>query len=173
MAILDQRLIPLINILFELDLGWLASELSTSIFHGQELLESEDTLAREREWIRSDHSKEFVDNPDDIVSGEPLLGDDQLEWAARYLYERFNAKIKEISASLDALDEIVVSGIKLETESTAKVSAAEAGAVSVLLSGEEGQRIDRAQLQDAQAQFEILNQSLKDWLASIRSDSEQ
>ena len=168
MAILDRRLTPIIEMLAELGMDWLAFELIEGVRRGQELVENEDALELARQWRRRTREAEnFARNPEDSVEGEPLLGDAQLEWAAGYVHERLEATLAEMSASLGALDKIVVSGREPQTKTT------EPSAVLVLLDAEEDRKVSRTQVEEAQAQLPKLSESLEAWLTSMRSDHSQ
>ncbi len=167
MAILDPRLIPFIEMLTELGLDWLAFELIEGVRRGQEPVETEAALALARQRVRTRDPEKFTHIPGDSVEGEPLLGDVQLEWTVRYVAERLNATLTEMSKSIDALDAIVASGRLGQTETT------EASADLVLLDVEHERRSSRTQVEEARAQLPKLRHSLDNWLASTRSDHDQ
>ena len=167
MAILDQRLIPLVEMLTELGIDWLAFELIEGVRRGQEPVEKEDTLVLARQRVSTGGAEKIAPNPEDSVVAKPLLGDSQLEWAANYVNERLEATLAAMSASLGTLDEIVASGRERQA------TTPEASVVLVLLDAEEDRRIGRTQVEEAQAQLPELRQSLTTWLASVRSDLEQ
>ena len=171
MAILDRRLTPIIEMLTELGMDWLAFELIEGVRRGQEFVENEDALelARHaRQWRRRTREAEnFARNPEDSVEGEPLLGDAQLEWAAGYVHERLEATLAEMSASLGALDKIVDSGREPQTTTT------EPSAVLVLLDAEEDRPVGVTEIEEAQAHVAQLRQSLVNWLANARPDLDQ
>ena len=167
MAILDPRLIPFIEMLTELGLDWLAFELIEGVRRGQEPVETEAALVLARQRVRTRDPEKFTHIPGDSVEGEPLLGDVQLEWTVRYVAERLNATLTEMSKSIDALDAIVASGRLGQTETT------EASADLVLLDVEHERRSSRTQVEEARAQLPKLRHSLDNWLASTRSDHDQ
>lgn len=173
MAILDPRLIPLIELLAELDLDWLAFELIEGVRRGREPSETKSALAIARRLSRISDPRKFKPNPTDRIEEEQplgvaqLVGDAQLVWAVSYVTERFEAALAEMSESLDALDEIVLS------DRIGLVDATESSAVLVLLDGEEERKVDRTRVKEAQAQLPNLQQSLENWLTSTRSDNDQ
>ena len=167
MAILDRRLIPFIEMLAELGMDWLAFELMEGIRLGREPLEREAELALARQWARNGKAVTFEGDPEDRVLAEPLLGDSQLEWAARYVSERLEAVLAEMSAALGALDEIVASG------RDRPVKTAEASTVLVLLDAEEDRPVGVTEIEEAQAHVAQLRQSLVNWLANARPDLDQ
>ena len=169
MAILDRRLIPFIEMLTELGMDWLAFELIEGIRLGDEPVEKEDALALARLQVRRGSTEKFVRDASDsvVVVGEPILGDNQLEWAARIVNERFEATLAEMLASLGALDEIVDS----DRGRFAKTSGP--SAVIVFLDAEQDRKVSRIRVEEAQAQLGELRQCLETWLASTRSDVDQ
>ena len=167
MAILDRRLIPFIEMLAELGMDWLAFELMEGIRLGREPVAREDELALVRQWARNGKAVTFEGDPEDGVLAEPLLGDSQLEWAVRYVSERLEAVLAEISASIGALDEIVAS----RRDRPAKT--AEASTMLVLLDAEEDRPVGVTEIEEAQAHLAQLRKSLEDWLANARPDLDQ
>lgn len=167
MATLDRRLIPFIEMLVELGVDWLAFELVEGIRRGREPLENEETLTLARQRSRMRYAEKFARMPEDRIEAEPILGDAQLEWAVRYVNERLEATLREMSTSLDALDEIVSLGHERKSEAT------EASALLVLFDPEEKRTVSRSQVEEAQAQLPKLRQSMENWLASTRTDRDQ
>ena len=167
MAILDRRLVPLVELLTEIGMDWLAFELMEGIERGQEPIENEDALALAREQARRNRIEKVVRVPSENVVGKPILGDKQLEWVADHVYERLEATIAQMLASLDALDELVASDRKREGE------IAEPIAVSVVLDTEEDRAVSRIEAAEAQAHLGALRQSLDSWLENALSDIDQ
>ena len=77
---------------------------------------------------------------------------------------RLEATLEEMSASLHALDKIVLAGGGERAE-VAKTSSA-----LVLIDEEKFWQVDQVQVEQAQAQLPKLRQSLETWLASTRLD---
>ena len=175
MPILDQRLFPLIEILNKVDLNWLASELTAAISRTHEPFQDDDIDTRISEFTLSDYSEPFDDSPDDIAPTpqNPLTGDEQIKWAVQFLLERMNSKFEEISESLDALDEIVNSGEKLDEESDSRDLTAKKTGTLIFLYDEKMHSIDRTDLQDIKRNIDALTESLKNWLSSMGLDYEQ
>ena len=167
MAVLDRRLIPFIEMLVELGMDWLAFELMEGIRLGREPVASEDELALVRQWAGHRKAVTVEGDPEDDTLAEPLLGDAQLEWAARYVDERLEAALEEMSASIGALDEIAASG----RDRPAK--PAEASTMLVLLDSEEDRPVGVTEIKEAQAHLAQLRQSLEDWLANALPDLDQ
>ena len=167
MAILDRRLIPFIEMLTELGIDWLAFELMEGIRLGRVSVENESELRLVPHWAGHGKAVTFEGDPEDGALAELLLGDSQLEWAARYVGERLEAVLAEMSASIGALDEIVASG----RDRPAKI--AEASTMLVLLNPDEDRPVGVTEIEEAQTHLAQLRQSLEDWLANSRPDLDQ
>lgn len=165
MAILDRRLIPFIEMLTELGLDWLVFELVDGIRRGRELEESAELLKLAREHVRSGKTDLAEREPGATVEPEPLLGDKQLDWAARYVDERLTATLAEMAASLDNIDGIVGPICDEEAAKAFQADAAPSPAL-VLLDGEEQRKVGRPQVEEAQGHLPKLRGALASWLAS-------
>lgn len=162
MAILNRHLVPLIEVLAELGLDWLAVELIEGIRRGEQPVENERTLALARSRARTEHPEETVEHPWADNGPRPILDVVQLEWAARYVFERLGATLSEMTHSLDALDEIVDDpDVKPSTGSLSST-------VLVLLAGGEEHAVDRAQIKAAQARLPELQEALDAWVGRAR-----
>ena len=162
MAILSQRLVPLIEILTELGVDWLAFELIDGIRRGEEPEEDERELALTRERAGTAHPVEMRQYRPADDGPKPYADDGQLEWAVRYICERLGATLAEMTDSIDVLDEIVDDG-------DAKRSLrSHASAVLVLDGGEHA--VGRAQVKAAQARLSELRKALDAWVNSTRSE---
>ena len=169
MAILDPRLLPFIEVLAELGMDWLAFELVDGVRRGKEPVEDEAALRRARDRTRrasdAGEDKEQFGSPGGAAT--PLLGDDQLEWAARYVDERLRAALDQIAHSLDALDEIVA-GLD------ARPSDAPMATTRLVLRGDESAyTVGRAEVDGARVRLSALRVALDAWVLSERSDSRQ
>lgn len=162
MAILDRRLIPLIEILTDLGLDWLAFEMVDGIRRGREPEETAQDLMVARKQVRDGEMKSVESKPIESVEAELLLGDDQLNWAADYLAERLEAIFAEMSASLNNID-----GIIGTTDSHLPAASL------VLRDGEEDWTVDDAIVKEAQSQLPKLRKALTSWFASTRTDLAQ
>ena len=167
MAILDRRLVPLVEMLTELGMDWLAFELIEGVRRGREPVEEEGKLELARQWARKGKAEVPEGDPEENVPAEPLVGGSQLEWAARYVGERLEAVLEEISASLGALDEIVAS------DRDGQAKTAEVSTVLVLLDVGEVGRVGRTQVEEAQAHLDELHRSLESWLSNTETDLDQ
>ena len=162
MAILNQRLVPLIEILTELGIDWLAFELIDGIRRGEEPEEHERALELTRERAGTDHRVELEQYAPDDNGPKPYADDAQLEWAARYICERLDATLTEMTDSIDVLDEIVDDG-------DAKRLLQSRTSAVLVLNGEE-HAVGRAQVKAAQARLPELRKALDAWVNNTRSE---
>ena len=108
MAILDRRLIPLIDALPEAGADWLVFELIEGIRRGFEETEGEDALAQVRANVRTGVSPKKGEEPRiDASVSVPISGDDEIEWAVKHVSARIETTLAEMTASLISLDAIV------------------------------------------------------------------
>ena len=96
MAILDQRLIPLVEILADLGIDWLAFEMIDAVRRGHESKESEEALEMARRWRDSYDPEKFAPPFEDGIKGMAPYGENQVKWAARYIYGRVEASISHM-----------------------------------------------------------------------------
>jgi hypothetical protein len=164
MAILDRRLIPFVEMLTDFGLDWLAFELIDGIRRGREPEETTEALTVAREQVRADEVKNVKRELAESVEAGSPLGDGQLDWAARYVDERLEATLAEMSASLDNID-----GIVGPTHHEGAAGSRPAAAALVLLNREERWKVDRAMVEDARGQLPKSREALASWLASTRT----
>jgi predicted NBD/HSP70 family sugar kinase len=165
MAILDPRLVPFIGMLSEVGLDWLAFELVDGVRRGREPEENVEALKRAREHVRAGERKIAALELGGSVEAEPLVGDDQVEWAARYVEERLGATLDEMAASFNNIDCIV--GSIRDEETLDVVHAGDRPSPSLLLiDGKERRKVDRGQLEAAQGHLPELRRVLAIWLAN-------
>lgn len=169
MAILNQHLVPLIETLTELGIDWLAFELIEGIRRGEEPVEDDRTLAlaRERAGTGTQHPKETEQHSSADDEPKPILDVVQVEWAARYVFERLSATLAEMTHSLDALDEI------FDGRDEKQSPGSRSSAVLVILDGGEGRSVDRAEIEAAQARLPELREALVAWVGSARSEQRE
>lgn len=166
MAILDPRLLPFIEVLAELGMDWLAFELVDGVRRGKEPLEDEAALRRARDRTQRASDAGEVTERFGLSGGAaiPILGDDQLKWAARYVDERLRAALDQTARSLDALDEIVA-GLD------ARPSDAPVATTRLVLRGDDSvDTVSRADLDGARDRLDALRGALDAWILNERSD---
>ena len=167
-AILDPRLLPLIEVLAETGLDWLAFELVEGAGRGEEPIEDGFALRRARARARRTSDAGEYTEPLAPSGGAatPLLGLDQLEWAARFVDERLTAALDQMARSLDALDDIVA-GVEDRSSDSAVATKL------VLRDDDRVEIIGRADVEGALARLSALREALESWLLNERSDPRQ
>jgi hypothetical protein len=169
MATLDSRLLPLIETLAAADADWLAFELLDGLRQGRVVEETHDELRRTQIAVRSAgrltrRSEEPSSPP---PAAEPIVGDDQIEWAAAYVSNRLSDAVSMLQSTLDQLDEIVSGTSALD--GPFKAASSEEGVTLVLQDGDEVPRVRRVEAADARAALPKLQEVLRAWVASTRS----
>ena len=167
MAILDPRLLPFIEMLAELGMDWLAFELVDGIRRGDVPADDEHALALARRQIGQLPADEFERHASANSVTTPFLGDDQLQWAVEYVFERLSATLAEMYKSLDALDEI------LDDPEERQPEASRVEPLLVLLDDGEEHVVRRAQVETAQAGLPELREALDVWLRSAPPEPAQ
>ncbi len=172
MAILDTRLLDLIETLVVAGLDWLAFELIEEVQAGRRAEEPEEELAAARASIRSNMQPEARGDPRDTLKGpQPIPVDEQIEWAVAYVEERLDDALVQLQASIDALDFIVAG--TTEHPDAREAFAQDAGAalastVSVLLDVEGDRKSSREDVAAARDSFPVLRAALAEWTAQAR-----
>jgi hypothetical protein len=171
MAILDSRLIPLTETLAAADADWLAFELLDGLRQGRVLEETHDELRKTQIAVRSarrpTRSSEEPSSPP--PAAEPIVGDDQIEWAAAYVSSRLSDAVSMLQTTLDQLDEIVSGAPTLDQPFEAAPS--QEGVTLVLQVGDEVPRVRRVDAADARAALPKLQEALRAWVASTRKST--
>lgn len=166
MAILDPRVIPLIETLAAAGIDWLAFELIEGIRRGREAEETSEALSMSREQARQQGAPWAKGEPQaGGPEAHPILGDAQIEWAARYISDRLDASLAELLASFDHLGELV-GGQPTRLDSDPARQTVEQ--VVVLLDGEVPRTIRRADAERAVAQMPALRAALEKWVTDAR-----
>jgi len=165
MAILDSRVLELIETLVAARLDWLAFELIEGIRLGRTAEESEEALAAARQSIRSDAQPKARGEPLVLLAKpEPIPAGEQVEWAAAYVEERLETAIEQLQASIDALDFIVESTNEPEGPQEASAKT-EQGTALVLLDVEGDRKSSREDVAGARDHFPALRAALAEWTA--------
>jgi hypothetical protein len=111
MAMIDPRLLPLIETLIAVDADWLAFEILDGIQLGRVVEETREDLQSTRLAVRTAkhqkrRSEERAEPP---PAATPLVGDEQIDWAANYVAARLSDAVSMLGATLDQLNQIVSS----------------------------------------------------------------
>lgn len=175
MAIIDPRLLELIETLVAARLDWLAFELIEGVRAGRPLEESEEALAAARESIRGNAQPKARGEPQTIaVEAKPIPPDEQIEWAAAYVEERLREALEQLQASIDTLD-CVVEGTTERPDKAGTgaqpTDASEPRAVAVLLDFEGERQSRRDDVADARKSFITLRSALSEWTAQSRGQA--
>lgn len=169
MAILDSRVLELIETLVAARLDWLAFELIEGIRLGRTAEESEEALAAARQSIRSDAQPKARGKPQMLLAEpEPIPADKQVEWAAAYVEERLETALEQLLVAIDALDFIAQSTTEpVEPQDLARAVSAktEQGMALVLLDLEGDRKSSREDVAGARDDFPALRAALAEWTA--------
>ncbi len=168
MAVLDPRLTELIETLAAAELDWLAFELVDGVRRGVEPEETADTLEVARAEARAKRPPpERLAAEARPVTSSPLIGDDQVEWAGRYVIARIDDALAALAASLDNLDALVDAS---EAADVAKADQ-DAAPMLVLEDLETPRKADRASVERARGDVGALRVAVERWSNQARTAS--
>jgi hypothetical protein len=169
MAVLDPRILDLIETLTAARMDWLAFELIAAIQTGHTPTETPDTLAVTRRKVREDGQPEATGEPK-LVSQEPqpIEGDDQIDWAAKYVAERLDATLAYLTQSIKKLDAIAGGDVTNPAATSEDVGEP----LVVLADGEVHREAGRAEVEAAIAALPQLRHSLEAWSAQVRGQAQ-
>ncbi len=168
MAILDARLLPLIETLAASGADWLAFELTDGIRSGRiveesaEALEQARTMVREGSFGRTPIPEEFHGDSQVI---EPIAGDDQIDWADRYIRARLKDNIGMLTTAFNGLEQIVASELPTDVPAQSREMAS---AVSLVLQEDETSfEVNRTNVSEALHALQFLNSALNSWRSNL------
>lgn len=169
MAIIDTRLLPLIETLVVADADWLAFEILDGLRQGRVAEETREDLQSTRLAVRSAkrqtrRSEERASPP---PTAKPIVGDEQIDWAATYVVDRLSDAVSMLQATLDQLDRIVSAASALDGTPFTSISRKEIGVV--LQAEDEGPSVRGTEVADATAAIPKLREALSTWVASTRN----
>lgn len=175
MAVLDPRLLQLIETLVAARLDWLGFELIEGVRAGRPPEETEEALAEARQSIRGNAQPKARGEPQaTVVEAKPIPPDEQIEWAAAYVEERLGAALEQLQASIDTLD-FIVEGTTEQADKAGvaaqSTDVAEPTAVAVLLDLEGDRKSGRDDVAGARASFPTLRTALTEWTARSRGQA--
>jgi hypothetical protein len=160
MAILDPRILPLIETLAASGMDWLAFELVNGVARGHLPEESEDALARARQRASSPVEAEAPFEEGELAAEpEPILGEDQLRWAVAYVDSRLADTIDALEGSfihLQAIDRSTVDEVGVRPIRPLAL---------VLVDGEQSYEVGPGGTHVARNGLELLRAALNKWLA--------
>jgi hypothetical protein len=168
LAVLDTRLLPLIETLTEAGADWLAFELVDGIRRGVEAEEPEELLVLARERVRSGVAGER--RPMKLAElATPILGDDQIVWAAQYVVNRLDAALADLAAASNLLEAIADAppphGARYQVQA---VRAGGPEPVKIVVGGEEGSAVTRDGIEAARGSMQKFRQALDAWSSVAR-----
>lgn len=167
MAILNPRVLELIETLLAARLDWLAFELVEGIRLGRSPEEPEEALAAARQSIRSNSQPKARGEPQGLlVESLPIPADEQVEWAAAYVGGRLEAALEQSQASIDTLDFIVESTTESEgprDRATRIAAQTRQGMTLTLLDAEGDLKSSREDIAGALDEVPALRAALAEW----------
>jgi hypothetical protein len=176
MAILEPRLLPLIETLAEVGADWLAFEVVDGIRAGKVAEEPLENLAAIQEAVRSAKLENFRSEkrvsavPQPVPLAVSIVGDDQIRWAAEYVNRRLSDALLMLQASLNQLQSIASTPSPSDGVSPDVVARNEI--TLVVLGDEEKFSVRKAETANAIASLENLRKALSSWEASTHERSE-
>lgn len=175
MAVLNPRLLELIETLVAARLDWLAFELIEGVQAGHPPDEPEEALAAARKSIRSGTQPKAHGEPYAIsMEATPIPPDEQIEWAAAYVEERLGEALEQLQASIDTLDFLVegTTGQPGEAGALARPKdASKPRAVVVLLDLENDRKSGSDNVAGARENLPALRTALTEWAAQSRGQA--
>ena len=169
MAVLDPRMLDLIETLVAARMDWLAFELIEGIQEGRAPTETSDTLAMTRTKVRDDDQPKATGELKLVSQAvQAIEGNDQIEWAAIYIAGRIDATLAYLAQSIENIDAIAGGNVK----NPAAISVDASEPLVVLSDGETQREAGRAEVEGAIAALPQLRQSLEVWSAQMRGQAQ-
>jgi hypothetical protein len=168
MAVIDRRLLPLIEVLAESGADWLAFELFDGLRVGRAPEDSDEELSRARlirKFIKDERLPE-----EEKVSAQaavPIVGDEQIAWAANYVTDRISDSVGMLEASLSQLESILSQGRDSGMVSDNASTQIEDG-LAIRIEGEQIS-IHRTELQQGIGALSVLREALAHWSEAVRA----
>ncbi len=167
MAIIDSRLLSLIETLVDVGADWLAFEILEGVQTGEVAEEPREKLRITQLNVRS-RTRPVKERPWDDAGPAPSVrlrvGDAQLLWAAAYVNQRLRDAVFMLDASFDQIERILSIGPTHEGGPT--VPATRGGMTFVLQTDERELSVNKNGLGAAGAELGHLQQALNAWLES-------
>lgn len=163
MTVLDPRLLPLLETLAASGADWLAFEIVEGVRRGREPEEPEELLRAARENVR-------LRQPERIVSpmipklAEPILGDDQIAWAADYVLTRLDGALADLDAGCAMIETIADDAARRSEKDGSFYAEAEAiMPITVVVLGDNDRPIERRSIAAAKTSIPALHDALVAW----------
>jgi hypothetical protein len=167
MAILDPRLLALIETLAAEGADWLAFELIEGIQRGRESEEPEDALVSAR--VRARFGEQGRREP--IVSvrpAMPILGDDQIVWAATYVSQRLDSALNDLAGASDALNAIAAAPSSQREREEEQHLQGPPAPINIVINDEEVLTASHGEIETARDAIEELRSALDNWSFQVR-----
>jgi hypothetical protein len=167
MAILDPRLLALIETLAAEGADWLAFELVDGIQRGRESEEPEEALASARERVR--FGEGGPREPLRLVNPTtPILGDDQIGWAATYVSQRLDSALNDLAAASDALNEIAAATSSQRDGVEEQHLQDPPAPIKIVINDEEVLTDSHGDIETARDAIVELRSALENWSSQVR-----
>lgn len=167
MAILDPRLLPLIETLAAAGADWLAFELIDGIRRGRESEESEEALAGARARVRrGEHGRR--EPILSVTPTVPILGDDQIVWAATRVSERLDSALDDLAGASDALNAIAAASSPQREPGEEQHPQSDPVPIQIAINGEEVLTTSRGDIESARGAMAGLRSALDNWSSHVR-----
>lgn len=168
MAVLDPRLLPLLETLAASGADWLAFEIVDGVRRGREPEEPEELLQAARENVRA-RQPERIPSPEILKLAAPILGDDQIAWAAAYVLARLDGALADLDAGYAMIEAIADDTTRrLEKAGPSPAIADGIVPVAVVVLGEDNSPIDRRSIAAARNGIPGLRDALVAWSLQAR-----
>ncbi len=163
MTVLDPRLLPLLETLSSVGADWLAFEIVDGVRRGRETLEPEELLQAAREKVRSRQLSERM-SADIPVLAEPILGDDQIAWAANYVADRLDSALVDLDEGCSMIEAVAEnSSGAIRRGGTVPSMVEPHNPVKITLIGQEEYHVDRDSISVAREEMLSLRDALTRW----------
>jgi len=168
-AVLDPRLLPLLETLAASGADWLAFEIVDGVRRGREPEEPEELLQAARQNVRS-QQPERIPSPEILELAAPILSDDQILWAADYVLARLDGALADLDAGYAMIE--TIANDSAGRSKKAGLSSAETDStmpVTVIVLGEEDSPIEHRSIAAARNSLPALRDALVAWWLQVQS----
>lgn len=163
MATIDPRLLPLIETLIGVDADWLALEILDGLRLGIVAEEIPERLLSTQRAVREAKSqvRHLEGRAVPPPAGKPIVGDEQIDWAAKYVSDRLSDAVSMLLASFDQMNQIVRSNWEVHAQPSDRILEKE---FSLALQTEgEGPTLNASDVGDAMSAIPRLREALSNW----------
>lgn len=169
MAVLDPRVLTLLETLAGIGADCLAFEFVDSVRHGREPLEPEELLQAARERVRSPQLSVRL-SADIPVFADPFPGDDQIAWAAHYVAAHLDGILAHLDEGCTMIEAVADNSGDTFRQDDPTFSEATPGVpVDIALVGQESHPIDRGSIAAAREGLVCLRDVLARWSLEDRA----